>query len=541
MASPEVCRLTVHASWYAIHALATVLRDRLAGASVLSAWTQHRDELRIAFHPAESPEPFTLVVCLKPVLVFVTPGFSMPRKNAFTVFREMEGVRVREVEAALHDRHLFLHLADGRTLHAMLFGPRANVFLVREGVVEEAFLAGNQWEEEPAPTPRPAVMPETEVQWLAWQTSRPKRLWPLFDAVLDAEARHHAASRPLFNVLSEIHEALSRAVNGYIYRLSDGQPYASLLPLAHLPPEALLETFEHHERLWSRFARLSLFETRTARTVAGWEARLERAYAWHSRRAEELMEALSTPGRAVQHEQAGHLLMANAHLGESGATVLEVEDGFNGGMRSIPLDPALSLVQNAQAYYDRARRLRAARAHAETRFEQALKGAETAQIWLERVRAQPTLDGIKALEPQLRDVLPALDPRPTHDDARLPFFRVPIGFGLEAWIGRSASDNDALTLRHARPFDLWLHARDVAGSHVVVRKPNRTFVVPQPAQERAAALAAWFSKARTQTLAPVTVTERKWVRKGKGMAPGAVRVERERVLLVAPAAPDTTP
>lgn len=529
----------MHASWYAIHALATFLRDRLAGATVLSAWTQHRDELRIAFHPADSPDPLTLVVCLKPVLVFITPGFSMPRKNAFTVFREMEGGRVRDVESALHDRHLFIHLADGQSVHAMLFGPRANVFLVRDGHIQEAFLAGGPWEEQPDPAPRPAELPHDEAAWLAWQAKRPKRLWPLFDAVLDAEARHLATSRSLFAVCKEMHEALCKAVSGSIYTLSGGQPYASLIPLSHLPPEALRETFDHHERMWSRFARITLFEERTSRQIAGWEARLERAYAWHSRRAEELMEALSTPGRALQHEQAGHLLMAHAHLAETGTSSLEVEDGFNGGIRHIPLDPARTRVQNAQDYYDRARRLRAARVHAETRFEQALKGAETAREWLERVRAQPTAEGIKALEPQLREVLPHLDPRPAADDARLPFFRVPIGFGLEAWVGRSAADNDALTLRHARPFDLWLHARDVTGSHVIIRKPSRTFVVPQPAQEAAAALAAWFSKARSQRLTPVTVTERKWVRKGKGMAPGAVRIEREKVLLVEPAAPTT--
>jgi predicted ribosome quality control (RQC) complex YloA/Tae2 family protein len=121
---------------------------------------------------------------------------------------------------------------------------------------------------------------------------------------------------------------------------------------------------------------------------------------------------------------------------------------------------------------------------------------------------------------------------------REPFHRVPLGHGYEAWVGRSAADNDALTLRHARPFDLWLHARGVTGSHVVVRLPSRTATVPRPVVERAAEVAAYYSKARPSTLVPVTVTPRKYVRKRRGSPPGAVVVEREEVLIVPPRGAD---
>jgi predicted ribosome quality control (RQC) complex YloA/Tae2 family protein len=119
-------------------------------------------------------------------------------------------------------------------------------------------------------------------------------------------------------------------------------------------------------------------------------------------------------------------------------------------------------------------------------------------------------------------------------EERLPYRRFPLPGGYEAWVGRDARANAELTTRHARPHDLWLHARGVPGAHVIVRR-ERSAVVPRPAVEAAARLAARFSAARTSALVPVQVTERKHVRPVKGGPPGAVRVEREEVLLVEPA------
>ena len=110
--------------------------------------------------------------------------------------------------------------------------------------------------------------------------------------------------------------------------------------------------------------------------------------------------------------------------------------------------------------------------------------------------------------------------------------------GYEVWVGRNARQNDTLTLRHARKEDLWLHARGVPGSHVVLRRPNRNVPADRRAVEEAAAIAAYWSDARTSRLAPVQVTERKYVRKPKGSPPGAVIVTHEDVVLVEPGLPD---
>ncbi|HEV7843269.1 MAG TPA: NFACT RNA binding domain-containing protein, partial [Pyrinomonadaceae bacterium] len=105
--------------------------------------------------------------------------------------------------------------------------------------------------------------------------------------------------------------------------------------------------------------------------------------------------------------------------------------------------------------------------------------------------------------------------------------------GYEILVGRAARDNDYLTFRVARPHDLWLHAADYPGSHVVVRNPSRK-EIPQRTVFEAAQLAAHFSHAKRDAKVNVHYTERKFLAKPKGAAPGLVRMSSFRTLTVEP-------
>ena len=105
--------------------------------------------------------------------------------------------------------------------------------------------------------------------------------------------------------------------------------------------------------------------------------------------------------------------------------------------------------------------------------------------------------------------------------------------GLEVLVGRSSAANDALTFKIARPSDLWLHAADYPGSHVVVRNPGRG-EVPRRTIEEAARLAAYYSDARGEALADVRFTQRKFVSKPRGAAPGLVRLAQFKTIAVRP-------
>ncbi len=106
--------------------------------------------------------------------------------------------------------------------------------------------------------------------------------------------------------------------------------------------------------------------------------------------------------------------------------------------------------------------------------------------------------------------------------------------GYEMLVGRGARENDQLTFRVARPHDLWLHAADYPGSHVIVRNPQRTDNIPHRTVVEAAQLAAQYSHAKHDAKVAVHYTQRKFVAKPKGGAPGLVRMANFRTLLVEP-------
>ena len=108
---------------------------------------------------------------------------------------------------------------------------------------------------------------------------------------------------------------------------------------------------------------------------------------------------------------------------------------------------------------------------------------------------------------------------------------------FEVLAGKTDADNDILSLKTAKPNDLWFHAHGLPGSHVILRHPegdkpdNATIKV-------AAAIAAWHSKARNAGTVPVSCTEAKHVGKPRGARPGSVSIKREKTIKVRPALPD---
>ena len=97
--------------------------------------------------------------------------------------------------------------------------------------------------------------------------------------------------------------------------------------------------------------------------------------------------------------------------------------------------------------------------------------------------------------------------------------------------------NDYLSIKFANQNDYWFHARGLPGSHVVLRVENTKEGIPKDIIKKAASLAAFYSKAKTASAAPVSYTFAKFVHKKKGMETGKVLLQKENTLLVKPGIP----
>ena len=109
--------------------------------------------------------------------------------------------------------------------------------------------------------------------------------------------------------------------------------------------------------------------------------------------------------------------------------------------------------------------------------------------------------------------------------------------GLEILVGKNNRQNDYLTIHLAKKEDTWLHVKDAAGAHVVIRsQPGRE--IPDATLEQAARLAAYYSESRHSSKVPVDYTLRKNVWKPAKARPGLVLYDYYQTLLVTPQAPE---
>lgn len=546
-------------TYYTLRALVAEWDPGLRRHVLQDAFSQTKDELTLALATPDAASMLRLSVQAPFHFVFRSDGYSRARRNVATLFEAAFGRAVTGLRLADRDRVLYLDLDGGLTFQALLFGPRANVFLTDgDGFVLEAFQADADWSGQPAPPARPAPAVATfEAFEARWRADRKHTLQalssalPLFDATLAAEVMHRAGvatpkpgactpaeRRALFDAAQAL-EAELATPSPHIYWRGRFADVFSLVPLRHLEGRRA-EAFDSVDAAVRVFVRRTLGERHFRQHYEPLEKALDAAAQHYRQGAERMLEELARESRADRYEHWGHLLMASPGAAAPGDDAVALPDLFAPEADApvhIPLDPALSAVENAQRYYDRARRTRRAREEAEGRLVQTEARALAAEALLERLRRLDTLADLETFRKDEADRLAPFLGGATAEEDRLPFRRYALPGGYEVWVGRNAKQNDLLTFRYARKHDLWLHARGVAGSHALLRLPGRQSVPPRAVLEGAAAVAAYHSKARGSALVPVMVAPRKYVRKPKGAAPGAVVVEREDVLLVEPGVP----
>ena len=251
-------------------------------------------------------------------------------------------------------------------------------------------------------------------------------------------------------------------------------------------------------------------------------ADLSRATAKRERTISRLQEWLAEADTADTLGYHADLVMTYHSELSRRAAETTLTDPESGEPVKIPLDPRLSPVENAQTLYKRARRLRRGRPIVKRRL-----------IRIERELAV-LKEGFAALEEGQALGEEAVSLIPSTISHRVPVsltasrvFQVD-GYAVE--VGKDATQNDAL-LRKARPDDLWLHAKGVPGSHVIVRRQGRSDI-PIAVIEKAARFAALYSKAKTEKRVEVSTALAKHVRKPKGSPPGLVILSQEDTLTV---------
>jgi predicted ribosome quality control (RQC) complex YloA/Tae2 family protein len=224
------------------------------------------------------------------------------------------------------------------------------------------------------------------------------------------------------------------------------------------------------------------------------------------------------------------LIMANLHSIPPNSKRVELNNFYNDNIPTeIKLRPELTPQKNAEAYYRKSKNQQIEI----DKLNEGIRSKEKEILALENQLAEiEQTDDLKKLKNFSSKFLTKQVDKKT---SPLPY-REYVFKNYKIWVGRDAQRNDELTLKFSFKEDLWLHAKDVSGSHVLIKhQAGKNF--PKDVIEYAAQLAAFHSKRKTETLCPVAYTPKKFVRKRKGDPAGLVVVEREEVIMVEPLKP----
>ena len=244
-------------------------------------------------------------------------------------------------------------------------------------------------------------------------------------------------------------------------------------------------------------------------------------------------EDLSSAARMDEYRIMGEIINANLWQLKKGQTEATLPNFYdeNGGSMTIPLDNQLTPVQNAQRYFKKYQKARTTREIAAEQKEKTLKeldylegtlldvGKCIGESELEEIRQDLMRTGYirKGVNRRQQKALPKSKP-----------YHYRSTDGIDIYVGKNAAQNDRLT-GDARPNETWLHAKDMPGSHVIIRQEGE---IPRQTLLEAAILAAWYSKGQNSSGVPIDYTLRRFVKKPGGAAPGMVIYTNQRTLFM---------
>jgi predicted ribosome quality control (RQC) complex YloA/Tae2 family protein len=256
-------------------------------------------------------------------------------------------------------------------------------------------------------------------------------------------------------------------------------------------------------------------------------------------KAQTFKTRLQQSDQADEYRQKADLLMAHLQNWEPGMKEIILADFDTNLPVAIALQPDKNAVQNAQSLYKQHQKLKRARAAVEPlllEVQAEIEYLEQVEAAISQIDSYQTAEDLRALE-EIREELigqkyledPEYRSRSANEPPSTNFHRYLTPSGFEVLIGRNNRQNDQLTFRVAGDYDIWFHAQEIPGSHLLLRlEPGA--VAEEADLQFVANLAAYYSRARQSDQVPVVYTQPKHVYKPKGAKPGIAIYKQESIL-----------
>ncbi len=494
-------------------------------------------------------------------------GLAKPTQLGLLLRTYIEGAIVGEISQPPWERLLEIALTSGDAeyrLIAELMPRRANVLLLRDGMILDCLnrvgpednryrLSLPNHEYKPPPPIRgqldPADLAESDLRRLLASaekaSTQTRRLLPgrilglspllakeiVFRAVGASDAKAvDTGSAALYAAFAEtLTPLLQRRWEPGIGSVAGAPAAFSVFPLSQMEWR---ETDTVSAALQGYFGAISGIDAyQEAKKPV--QAAIEEARIKLRSKIASLQKGLRDDSELQRLRQAGDLILAYQYALSDGQRELRAQYNPDEPELQVTLDPDRSPIENAQNYF--------------RRYEKAKSANEAAPALVSETRLE--LDFIEQLENDLAtasnwleidDVIQILQtrghwqgaPRQRIGGGRQGPLRIVSRDGYLIWFGRNSRQNEQVTFKTANPQDIWLHARDAPGAHLIIRNDGRR--ISEQLIAEAAAVAAWHSARRNDANVQVDYTRVKYVKAIKGAGPGMVTYRNETSLFVQP-------
>ncbi len=507
----------MHNNYYFLRKLSKQLKDELVGFRIREVFSQLKDELIIALE--NGSEEKYIKAHLDPSFCCLSfpESFSRARKNSVDLFYPIIDHKVMDIVQFEQDRSFYLQISKGFQLLFKMYGNRSNVILLKNMKPLQVF-KNNLKQDFGIKIKELQKKIDLTKSSFERMNGNYKELIPTFGNSFDTYFQQKNYSDlnldEKYICLSELLEYLNKPVF-FIHQPTDLPPRLNLYKtldedLNYKLPIECINAF------YKRFNSIYKVEKEKSSQRNSLNAQIRKNESYIFKTSNQL-EKLST---ATSYKHIGDLIMANLHLIKAHTNEISVIDFYTQQPVKIDLKPMLSPQLNAEKFYKKAKK------------QQLEIDALNRNIDKKKAQIDELVKQIDNLDHGIIKNRFENKLKTKAKQEESPYHEVHF-MDYEILIGKNAKKNERLTFHTAKKDDLFLHAKDVPGSHVIIRnRSNQNF--PLRVIEKAAAFAAYYSKNKSVSLCSVLYTPKKYVRKAKGAPAGTVLVEREKAILVKP-------
>jgi predicted ribosome quality control (RQC) complex YloA/Tae2 family protein len=517
-------------SFFALRSLSSALSEELKGYAVFEVYRQTKQSIIFCFekqgHPFFLEAFFSAEECL---LNF--PEAQSRSRKAISLLKETYGLKVVSVEQAANERTFVIHLEKELSIVFKWFGRQSNILLWNKGQVvwmlrnklendlgysADVMHKHRDWsqkefieKEEDLHAFIPQLGKPVLEEWAKFshwdEVSHPEDKWRKVKSLL------HYLEHPVFYILQQN----KRARLSLFYFKEEG---SQLMAEESDPLKAANIYFQ-------AFYRYNRVEALREKLIHHFNSRITHL----AKQIVQISKGIEAFDASIPPQQLADLIMANLHAFQK-VKEAELLNFYTNETVVVKIKQGMSAADYAGVLYKKSKKRQTERANMLARLEQLQSLKEHLAKELDTVLSA---EARLLLSLQEKYLPVSVETKKSKEETNAPEFKAYEYQGYQIFVGRNAKNNDQLTQQFAHKEDLWLHAKDVSGSHVIIKHKNNG-VFPKPVIEKAAQLAAFYSKRKTDSLCPVMYTLKKHVRKVKGAAPGMVKVEKESVVLVVP-------